>query len=147
MQRYSLFLILQTFGELFLQLFYTLILIALIICILDNGEIFAPLFPYYINIGIAQSLPHHALFLEVHEAREKDIILDVYMLKQAIHKLFELLEHQLIARTGILWGGKSIHQIADKFVARALIAMLAEHNADGVGYASAVHLLNSLLVH
>ena len=147
MQRYSLFLILQTFGELFLQLFYALILITLIICILDNGEIFMLLFPYYINIGIAQRLPHHALFLEVHEAREKDIILDVYMLKQTIHKLLELLEHQLIARTGILWGGKSIHQIADKFVTRALVAMLAEHNADGVGYASAVHLLNSLLAH
>ena len=102
--------------------------------------------PKVYNSVFIYLLLHYPL-LEVHKAGEEDIILEVDMLEEAIHKLLKVLQHHTIADASILGCYKALHKVADISIARALVAMLAMHNANGVRDCDAVHLCHLLLAH
>ena len=76
----------------------------------------------------------------MHKAWEKDVILNVYMLEEGVHKGLEVLKHKSVAGTCIVGRNKAIHKVADILVSRALVAMLAMHHTNGIGHSSTVHL-------
>lgn len=73
------------------------------------------------------------------KAREQQIVFQVDMLKQGIHKHFQFLHQQTVAGTAILRYGEVIRQLNNVQVTVSFPLVFHLHHSDRIRYRTAVH--------